>query len=122
MHSPGGFVLQFEVKNHVVLRGKFEDLFQRRHFLTHKLAIEPHSRVQLSDLRQGEILDVALTIRGAFERGVMYSHKLRIPRQVQVCLNESRSKRHRSLERGERVLRSITGSSAMRDDPGFPHG
>ena len=121
MHAPGRFVFQFEIKNHVVLGGEFDDFFQRGHALPHELSVEPQSCVELANLRQRKIFNQPFPVGGALQSRIVNRHEARVARQVQIGLDETGAQRHRALERRHGIFRRVSGSAAMRDDPGFPH-
>ena len=121
VHAPGSVVFHFQIKNHIVLLRKFQNLFQRRDPLAHELAVKPHSRIQLTQLRQSKVVDIAPPVAGALQGSVMNRHEPRVARQVQVGFNKSSPQFDGALISRERVLRGMPGRPAMRNDPRFSH-
>jgi hypothetical protein len=51
----------------------------------------------------------------------MNRNEPRIPREVQVRLDEDDAQFHRSLKSGHRIFGGVSGRASMRNHPGFSH-
>jgi hypothetical protein len=96
-----------------VLFGEFENLFECRDALAREFAAEPGACVETAQLGQREVVDPALTIRGAIDSVVMNRDEAGVARELQIGLDESGAERDGSTKCGQSVLRRMSRRPSM---------
>src|SRR5580698_6677849 len=66
-------------------------------------------------------MDVSASIGSPLQRRVVDRDEARIPRQMEIRLDESRAQLHGAFERRQSISRRVARSPTMRDYPRFSH-
>jgi len=111
--APKAAWFEFQVENDIVFSGKLEDLLQRGNAFSREITREPCARVELPDLRHGQIVNGSTTIGGPIDGLVVNGHKVRIAGQSEVGLYKGYALRESAAKGGKSVFRRITGSTTM---------
>ncbi len=89
--APGAAGFQLQIKDDVVLFGKFQNLFESGNTFASVFAAEPGAGIETAKRGERLIMHFALAIGGAIESVVMNGHEPRIARELQVRLDKSRA-------------------------------
>jgi len=113
--APEAAGLEFEIEDHVVLAGEFEDFYEGRDAFADEFAGEPRTGVEAASLGEGHVMDVAFAAGGAIHGFVMDGNEMSIAGKVQIGFNEGDALGNRAAESGQRIFRGVTRGAAMGD-------
>jgi hypothetical protein len=121
VHPPRDFIFQLEIKHDIISAPKSKNLLKRRNAFTNERVIEPPASIQLLHLRKRQSAHGSRPVSRPLHVGIMHRHKLRIPRKLQISLDESSPHLHCRTKCRQSILGRITRSPAVSNNPRLSH-
>ncbi len=119
--------LHLQIEANVALAGEIEELFDRRDAfsckarpgaaLAHDALGKPGSGIQLPQFVESLAGDQSAPGGGALQLVIMYEDHSPVASELQICLDVSGAEVGSQTKRRHRILRRVSGSPAMSNDP-----
>ena len=113
--TPEAARLEFQIEDHIVLAGKFENLDESGDAFADEFASEPGAGIEAADFGEGELVDGAVPAGGAVDGIVVDGHKVRITGEVKIGFDEGNTLGDSPAKRRQGIFRGVSRGAAMRD-------
>jgi len=113
--APEAARLEFQIEDHIVLAGKFENLDERGDAFADEFASEPGAGIETADFGQGELVDGAVPAGRAVDGIVVDGHKVGITGEVKIGFDEGNALGDSTAKSCQGIFRGVSRGAAMRD-------
>jgi len=107
--------LNFEIKDDIVFAREFENFFESGNAFTNKFTGEPGARVEAARFGEGEPLDGAVAIGGAFQSFIVNGNEVGVAGEVKIGFDEGGALGDGATESSKRIFRRVAGGTTMGD-------
>jgi len=107
--------LNFEIKDNIVFARELQNFFERGDTFTDEFAGEPGAGIEAARFGEGELLDGAVAIGGAFQSFVVNGNEVCVAGEVKIRFDESNALGDGATKSSKRIFRRVAGGTTMGD-------